>query len=149
MSLYLFILCMERLSRGIDTEVRSKRWDPIGITNGGPKIPHLFFADDPTLLARASPSNYQTIVNILKNLSNLSGQIINNAKSKVLFSKHCTTSNASICTQILNIQVSQDFGKYLGYPIFHSTPKNRDFQFILDNMHQRLEGWKTKFLNLA
>lgn len=28
-------------------------------------------------------------------------------------------------------------------------PKSSDYQYILDRMHNRLQGWKTKFLNLA
>lgn len=28
-------------------------------------------------------------------------------------------------------------------------PKSSDYQYILDRMHNRQQGWKTKFLNLA
>lgn len=39
--------------------------------------------------------------------------------------------------------------KILRLPIFHSKPVHSDFQFIIDNMHARLNGWKTNFLNMA
>lgn len=61
----------------------------------------------------------------------------------------CPTGNAILCTQILNIQASQSHGKYLGYPIFHSKPKNTDFKFFLENMKHKLVGWKTRFLTMA
>lgn len=53
-SLYLFILCIERLSREIDSKICSKAWKPISITHQGPFISYLFFVDDLTLFARAT-----------------------------------------------------------------------------------------------
>ncbi|KAH0633052.1 hypothetical protein KY284_035838 [Solanum tuberosum] len=61
MSPYLFIICMERLSRDINRKVDNKSWYPIKTTNSGPKISHLFFVVDPTLFARANILNCNAI----------------------------------------------------------------------------------------
>jgi len=53
LSPYLFILCMEILSRKIDQEVQLKNWSPIKISHKGPLISHLFFANDLVLMSRA------------------------------------------------------------------------------------------------
>uniref|UniRef100_A0A3Q7GTK3 Reverse transcriptase domain-containing protein n=1 Tax=Solanum lycopersicum TaxID=4081 RepID=A0A3Q7GTK3_SOLLC len=47
-SSYLFILCLEVLSRKIEKEVKLKHWTPIKTSTNGPNISHLFFADDLT-----------------------------------------------------------------------------------------------------
>lgn len=138
MSPDLFILCMERLSRDIDKEVSTKSWTPIKITSRGPKIFHLFFADDLTLFSRADHKNCMSINKILNNFNALSGQKINFGKSKVFFSQNCTTANRIICSYLLQIKHSDCFGKYLGFSIFNRRPTNSGYQFIIDNLHSRL-----------
>lgn len=70
---YLCILCMERLSRNIDNAVFNKDWDPIKITTKGPKISHLFFVDDLTLMTKDTPKNFDTILRILSDFRKDSG----------------------------------------------------------------------------
>ncbi|KAF3626028.1 hypothetical protein FXO38_29486 [Capsicum annuum] len=40
----------------------------------------------------------------------------------------------------------QVFGKYLGFPILNHQPRAKDFQYIIDNMENKLANWKTNFL---
>lgn len=138
---------MKFLSRRIDYEVDTLNWNPIAISKKGPKISHLFFADDLTLFAEANQKNCDTIKRIMDIFSLFSGQKINREKSKVLFSRNCSSHSINTLTSNLNIQVGDTFGKYLGFPIFHKTPSKADFQFILDNMKTKLAGWKNQFLN--
>lgn len=51
MSSYLFILCMERLSRSIELNLKDKSWTPVKITHW-PKLSHIFFAEDLTVFAK-------------------------------------------------------------------------------------------------
>lgn len=51
---YIFILCMERLSRCIDIAVDYGLWSPIKICTRAPPLSHLFFADDIILCAVAN-----------------------------------------------------------------------------------------------
>lgn len=104
MSPYLLILCMERLSRDIDMEVGTKNWTPIKITTSGPKISHLFFADDLTLFSRINEKNCMAINRTLNNFNALSGQKINFGKSKVFFSRNRTTANRTMCFDLLQIK---------------------------------------------
>ncbi|XP_052290822.1 uncharacterized protein LOC127900258 [Citrus sinensis] len=46
LSLYLFILCIERLSHGIHNAVTAGKWKPIRLAHNGIPLSHLFFADD-------------------------------------------------------------------------------------------------------
>lgn len=52
-------------------------------------------------------------------------------------------------TSLLNVHTAYIFEKYLGLPMQKMHPKSSDYQYILDRMHNRQQGWKTKFLNLA
>lgn len=79
----------------------------------------------------------------------LSRQKINYHKSKAIFSVNCTTSFREEVLLNLGIKSSSNFGKHLGFPIFHKNPRSHDFQYILDNMNCRLSNWKLNFLNYA
>ncbi|XP_019265527.1 PREDICTED: uncharacterized protein LOC109243087 [Nicotiana attenuata] len=146
---YLFIMCMERLSRSIDNTVLHNQWHPISISRSGPKISHLFFADDLTLFAKANDRNGNTILSILQNFNEQSGQKINLTKSRVLFSSNITQDVIQHLTNSLSIKHTTSFGKYLGFPIIHKKQSATDFQFIIDNMQSKMAGWKTKCLNMA
>lgn len=77
LSPYIFILCMRRLSRDIDAQVSEKIWNPISICINGPKISHLFFADDLTIFSKVTPEDSKTIIRVLNKFCQASGQKIN------------------------------------------------------------------------
>ncbi|KAF3664257.1 hypothetical protein FXO37_11590 [Capsicum annuum] len=79
LSPYLFILCTERLSKNINLAVKQKDWNSIRISSNGPKMSHLFFADDLTLFAQANPKNCRTILKILNDFHENSRQKMNNS----------------------------------------------------------------------
>lgn len=54
LSPYLFVLCMERLCHLNEEAVEEKKWKPIFLSRGGPKLTHICFADDLILFAEAS-----------------------------------------------------------------------------------------------
>lgn len=120
-SLYLFILYMKRFSRTVDHIVTSQLWHPIKITNRGPSLSHLFIADDLTLFSRATKAKYINILNIMNNFSLASGQKINHAKSKALFSKNYSVGTTHECFDTLHLKSNNTFRKYLGFPIFHKN----------------------------
>lgn len=146
---YIFILCMEMLSREIESEVRKNNWQPIKVARRGPSLSHLFFADDLILMSRADSKNVATINKVLAKLCEKSGQSINYSKSKLIFSKNCGKELKSNTSSTLSIKKSTYFGKYLGFPIFTKSSTLSDYQFIIDNLSQKLAGWKSKLLNIA
>ncbi|XP_060210516.1 uncharacterized protein LOC132637445 [Lycium barbarum] len=77
MSPYIFILCMELLSRRIEQRVSQNDWTPISVSARRPKISHLFFTDDLTLFSQANNRNVNTILETLSGFSSKSGQRIN------------------------------------------------------------------------
>jgi len=90
-------------------------------------LSHLFFADDLTLIAKASVKSIHTISNSLAKFCTLSGQKINTTKSKALFSSNCDFNIKALVKHLLDISPSSHFGKYLGFPILNRKPKACDF----------------------
>ena len=140
---------MKRLFIDINSEVYTREWNPIKITNNGPKMSHLFYTDDLTLFSRADTTNCKSIIDTLNNINTHFGQRINLGKSKMIFSRNYPTTSTTNYCNILKISPSESFGKYPGFPIFHTRPVNSDFRFFTSNVNKKLAGWKTKFLNLA
>jgi len=54
LSLYLFVLCMERFGQLITENLREGMWHPLFASRGGPPLSHLFFADDLILFGEAT-----------------------------------------------------------------------------------------------
>lgn len=71
---------------------------------------------------------------------------MNLSKSKVIF-RNCPLEKKTPLSGLLHIQASESFDNYLGFPILHKRPCHRDYQFINDNINNKLAGWKTKYLN--
>lgn len=140
---------MKRLSRKIEAKVGLGLWNPLKTSRSGPYISHLFFIDDLTLFVVIDDKNYQTINETLQDFHLRAGQKVNHTKSRTFFSKNCPYSIIARCVNILGIKNYHIFGKYLGFPIFHKRSTNGDFQHIIDNLRNKLAGWKSSTLTMA
>lgn len=85
LSPYLFVLCMEKLSQIIQAAVNDGIWKPISV--GEVELSHLFFVDDLVLFVEASPSQAMAIKHCLDTFCTISGEMMNNSKSNMIFSK--------------------------------------------------------------
>lgn len=100
-------------------------------------------------MAENNPSSCQTINDTINFFFNWSGQTIDNNKSKILFSSNVSTSNIANTAKFFNMNYCQNFGKYLGFPIFDKKHASSNYDFILDNLTKILGGWKIKFLTIT
>lgn len=134
LSPYLFVLCMERLSLNIHRLVDSGAWKPIRISQGGPPISHLFFADDVPLFCQATTSQVQLVAETLKRFCESSGLKINMAKSKAIASKGVHNNVREEIRSIAPIPFVRDLGKYLGFPLARGRISRSKFHYLLDNI---------------
>ena len=65
LSPYLFLLCAEGLHSLIQQAKNSGTLNEVSLRSSGPKVSHLFFANDSSLFARANLTNCSTIMDIL------------------------------------------------------------------------------------
>lgn len=82
LSPYLFVLCMDRLSRWITGKVNEGRWGPLRTSPGrGVKLSHLFFADDILFFAEVCTDQVEVIKEGLQSFYIALGQKVNYCKS--------------------------------------------------------------------
>ena len=65
LSPYLFILCVNFLGQLIEEKCSAKLWNPIKVSQRGPSVSHLMFADDLVLFAKANNANCCAIRDVL------------------------------------------------------------------------------------
>ncbi len=99
MSPYLFLLCAEGLSVLLLKAERESLIRGISICRRGPRISHLFFADDSIIFCRATSNECRALHDLLALYANASGQVVNTDKTALFFS-HNTPQHIrdSICS---------------------------------------------------
>ncbi|KAK3222224.1 hypothetical protein Dsin_009249 [Dipteronia sinensis] len=117
LSPYLFLICVEGLSRLIFQE---ERLGNIGFhcSRGGPKITHLLFADHSMMFTRASQRDCRAISRVLELYAFASGQAINFQKSAICVSSGVNHGRADSLARLLNVELVWCHEHYLGLPSF-------------------------------
>lgn len=73
LSPYPFLLCVEGLSTLIKSSVDCGSLEGIAVCCGGPKLSHLFFANDNLIFCKATLANYESLQIILEVYEKASG----------------------------------------------------------------------------
>lgn len=86
LSLYLFLFCIDILSRMTSLATDIRLFQGIRVWNQGPTISHLFFVDDSMFFFGASQDSCREVITVINKFYDISGQILNLQKSFVKFS---------------------------------------------------------------
>lgn len=87
------------LSHNIGSAFFRKELSRIVLKRNCPILSHLFFADDSILFIMLTDSNLQSLLNILKDFSLASGQLVNFGKLEVLLSTNASEEDyISVCS---------------------------------------------------
>jgi len=101
LSPYLFLLCAEGFSALLQQAERDGKIAGVKVCHAAPSVSHLLFADDSLILIRANGGDAQHLQDILDLYERCSGQMINKAKSAVLFSKNTkATQKRELCEKL-------------------------------------------------
>ncbi|KAK3230040.1 hypothetical protein Dsin_001921 [Dipteronia sinensis] len=92
-------------------------------SRGGPKITHLFFANDNKIFTQASEKDFRTISQILDKYAKASGQVINFQKSAMCISNGVSRHRAQNLAHIMGVQLVRCQERYLGLPSFAGKNK--------------------------
>ena len=119
------------------------------ICRNGPKLTHLFFADDCLLFCRSTLEECEKIQQILAYYEEASGQVINRDQTTLFFSKNTSEQSQEVIKNSLNVLAIQHYEKYLGLPSFIGRSKKASFTQIKERIWSRMQGWKEKLLSQA
>jgi hypothetical protein len=146
---YLFVLCMDKLSHLIMHAINVGDWRGIKAGRNGPMVSHLMFADDLLLFGEASENQMNCVMQILDTFCKLSGQEVSQAKTSILFSRNVSRSMRVKLLHMSGFRETCDLGKYLGVPLTGRAPKRTDYQYLIDQVSNKLAAWKARHLSFA
>ena len=149
LSPYLFLICAEGLSALMRKAERDRMIRGVSICRAGPRISHLFFADDSIIFCRAKLSECNALQNILTLYGKASGQLVNGDKTALFFSHNTPSYLRADISGFFGTTLTTKFEKYLGLPPIIGRAKKRAFNDIKDRIWKRLQGWKEKLLSQA
>jgi hypothetical protein len=145
MSPYLFLICAEGLSALLRKKEREKSIQGISICRGGPRISHLFFADDSIIFCRASMHDCGTLHNVLALYERASGQKTNKAKTALFFSKNTPLSTRTTILTMFGTSSTTQFEKYLGLPPIMGDQRSVPLMRLKTEFGKGCKGGKISF----
>ena len=149
LSPYLFSICSEALNHQLQRAARSDAIRRFSLCRNGPKITHLFFADDTLLFCRTTMSDLDVIQRILLLYEQALGQKLNREKTTVFFSKATPIKRKLEIIDFLGVSEVREYEKYLGLLAMVGRNKKASLNFIKERVWNKLQGWKEKLLSQA
>lgn len=149
LSPYLFIICMNVLSRMLIKAQDQGHLKGIKISRNAPAINHLIYADDILLFFKANLDSCQKFKDIFLLFGNASGLVVNPTKSDISFSPNTPNSFQKMICKASKFKKVANFGKYLGSYIDGAPRSRKIFYHIMETLQQKLAGWKTKLISQA
>ncbi|GLJ54292.1 hypothetical protein SUGI_1164730 [Cryptomeria japonica] len=110
--------------------------------------PFFIFDYDTLLFGKASAREARAIKTVLRNNELVTGQKINNSKSRIFFLK-------DFCGESLDLQRIMGFkadllpSSYLGMPLVDKRTLEVEWRKVVDKVQRKLTSWKGKWLSLA
>ncbi|XP_074271494.1 uncharacterized protein LOC141595428 [Silene latifolia] len=149
LSPYLFILCMEVLSRNVNHAHELRLVHGVQLVKEVRPTTHLFFADDSFFFFKDKGNTVTHLAQIIKEYCDASGQRLNVDKSGILFSPNTTLAKAQRIMKIFDIKKNNGIGKYLGIPAEFKDSKQGIFNALIEHVTIRISSWNGIFLSPA
>ena len=147
LSPYLFLLCSKGLHRLIKQATEKGDIQGVSICHNGPKLTHLFFADDSLLFCRATTQECEKVMDILSSYEKVSGQKLNRDKTALFFSKSTANEVQKQIMETLGVNELKQYEDYLGLPAMVGRNKRASFDQLKQRIWKRLQGWEGKLLS--
>ena len=143
---YLFVLCMEVLSRmlGVMAEKPGFGFHPkcarVGLT-------HLAFADDLLIFCKGDLSSVREVKTCLGEFFEMSGLRVNVAKSTIFTSGVKTREEEEEMVDLLGYEVGTFPVPYLGTPLHTKKLSREGYAPLLDKVKGLIDTWATRTLS--
>lgn len=116
LSPYLFLIISEVLSLKLTRAIYEGDLTGIKLSRCCPVVSHIFFADDALFFMKANLKNCLALNKIFNCYCLASGQLINHDKSSIFFSPNTPLQMQLLICELLNINLVDNPGNYLGMP---------------------------------
>ena len=130
LSPYLFLVCAIGLQGLLHKAEADGSLRGVFICRNGPRVSHLFFADNSVLFCREKESECQVILDNLSVYERGLGQKINKDKTNIFFSANTQHDLQARIQQFLEVSAIRQYEKYLGLPVFVGRAKKQGFAYI-------------------
>ena len=127
LSPYLFLLCAKGLSALLTLAAQRNTIKGVAAFANGPRISHLFFANDSLIFGRATKSEAKEFQRILRVYELSSGQQLNCHKTSLYFSLNTDEGIKERVKTMFGAQVIKPHEAYLGLPSLVGRSKNNTF----------------------
>ncbi|XP_042980144.1 uncharacterized protein LOC122310314 [Carya illinoinensis] len=147
LSPYLFILVEEILSRMIKQQIQLGKIKPFYHPRGAPIVSHLLYADDIVIFTNGGKTSLKAVSMVIKKYGEWSGQIVNERKSSIFFSKYMSLTQRRRILRTTGFSEGTTPFNYLGIPIVAGRLLMAHFEGIINRVRDHIEGWKTRLLS--
>ena len=147
LSSYLFVICMEVLSKILDRAAVQKKFgyhpycQDLNLT-------HLNFADDLLIFSDGRKSSVDGILDIFKNFAEASGLHIIMEKSTLYLACLNDTEKQDILSQY-TLSYRDLPVRYLGLPLLTKQMTAQDYSPLIEKIRARISSWTARFLSFA
>ncbi|XP_027170927.1 uncharacterized protein LOC113770609 [Coffea eugenioides] len=147
LSLALFVLGADVLSRALNNLVAQVGFLGFKVPLGCPPVTHLAFADDVLIFTNGSARALRNIIRVLELYQRSSGQQVNGQKSGYVVHPFTPIARRRTIERITGFPQQQSPIRYLGFPLHLGRSKASDFGEVSQAVLGRILSGKSKLLS--
>jgi hypothetical protein len=131
---YIFLICVEAFSALLQQAERKGFITDVPTSSKGPRLSHLFFADDSMIFYKANSVEWRRVMRILGIYEKVFGQQINLQKTSLFFSRNTNLERKQEILRLSDLTETHQIDSYLGLPSFVGKSWRQDFSYIKDRV---------------
>lgn len=149
MSIVLFIIAVEVMSRSLNNLFQDEKFLGFGLPKWSPQINHLSYADDTILFGSGDKYSVKRMMGVLCQYEQVLGQLINKDKSCFYIHENTPIGIGIRMRKIIGITIGNFLFTYLGCSIFYGRRNAARFEYLLRKISRRVGSWHYKFLSFG